>query len=78
MDLPKLLLDATGALPGSPRRSQCARLVDIIAQHPGDLPAPTLNAVVQWFKRGSIPGERLRQIAVAATAFGRPIDIRDY
>lgn len=78
MDHPKLLLDVTGALPGSSLRSQCERLVGVIAQHPGDQTVPTLAAVRQWFRRGSIPSERLVQIVKAATATGRDIDIRNY
>lgn len=78
MDLRKLLLDVTGALPGSSLRSQCERLVGIIAQHPSGQPVPTLSAVLQWFRRGSIPGDRLVQMVKAAGANGRDVDIRNY
>jgi hypothetical protein len=78
MDLRKLLLDATGALPGSSLRSQCERLVGIIAKHPGELPPPPLSTVLQWFRRCSLPAGRLVQIVKAAAAHGRDIDIRNY
>lgn len=78
MDLPKLLLDATGCPEGMPVRRQCSTLTDIIAKHPGSLPVPTLSAVLKWFSRGSIPGDRLVQIVKAARAVGRDIDIRNY
>lgn len=78
MDLPKLLLDVTGCPQGMPLRRQCAHLVDIIAKHPGSLPVPTLSAVLKWFSRKSIPGDRLVQIIKAAGAAGHDIDIRNY
>lgn len=78
MDLPKLLLDATGCPEGMPLRRQCAHLTDIIAKHPGSMPVPTLAAVLKWFSRQSIPGDRLVQIAKASAANGRDIDIRNY
>lgn len=78
MDLEKLLLDATGALEGSSRRSKCEKLVTIIERHPGDLPPPPLSTVLQWFRRGSLPAGRLVQIVKAVSADGRELDIRNY
>ena len=78
MDMQKLLLDATGALPGSSRRSQCVKVVDIIAKHPGDQPAPPLTTVAGWFRRSKMPSDRLLQLVRAVKADGRELDVLNY
>lgn len=77
MQLDKLLLDATGALPGAPHRSQCNKLHAMLTTHGGD-DVPTLRAILKWFERGHIPGERLFQISRAAAAEGREINLANY
>lgn len=64
MQLDRLLLDATGALEGSSKRSQYAMLAEALNAD-GDEKI-TAKGVGKWFARGLIPSRWLMRVAALA------------